>query len=522
MSFSNALAAGPVRVPSDQRYRPAQLATLAALLFLGLYSAGLILRPSDGYLRVQSNLIYNLVPLTALALSVVPILRSQGRARFGWLCLAVVLITWQVGDWTFTFYDFAKSSDPPFPSLADAAYYLGYVAFIAAIPLLTFPEGRLEDRRWIIDSAVVVIVAGALGWDYLMRPIVADSGGDAFSAALALGYPLFDLALLTTLVVTLYASGGRFSRPALLLTAAGVFQIVSDSAYAYVLNTTGYENVGNPMELGWLAAYLLLAVCFLLPSERTSRPASTRPSLVGIALPYALGLPLLVLLTVSAIRGQPSLVLVGGAVATLGLVVLRQYLTLRENVALLTRVANFDELTELPNRRRFVEEVRRRVPEGRRSEAPGALLLLGLDDLKAVNDSLGRRAGDEILTRTAAVLRDHAPPDAELARLEGDEFTLFLAGAEPHLAEDAAQRLLQALSERPMIIGGRIVHTTASAGIALRPQHGRTVDDLLSSADLAMYEAKAEGGYRVRVYVLESGGLAISEARLMWKQRIVD
>jgi diguanylate cyclase (GGDEF)-like protein len=520
MPMASALAAHPA-FRSDRRYRPAQIATLAAFLFLAAYSAGLLIRPSEGYLRIQSNLIYNLVPLAALCLSVIPVLRSRGRQRLGWLCLAAVLITWQAGDWTFTFYNFVKNTAPPFPGFADAAYYPGYLAFIAAIALLTFPEGRLQDRRWVIDAGVVMIVAGVLVWEFIMRPIIAQNEGGAFSAAVAVGYPLLDLGLLTTLVVTLYASGGRFSTAALALAAAGVFQIVSDGAYTYVLTTTGYDNVGNPMELGWLAAYLLLAVCFLLPKEPARRPASTRPSLLGAALPYAFGLPLLVLLIVTAVRGHPSLVLLGGAVATVGLIVLRQFLTLRENVALLTRAANFDEMTDLPNRRRFAEEVRRRLSENN-DNAEGALVLLGLDDLKAVNDSLGRRAGDEVLTRAAEVLRGHAPANTELARLEGDEFVLFLPGTEPRRAEASAQKLLEALRERPTLVGGRLVRTTASAGIALIPQHGTVLDDLLSAADLATYEAKAAGGNRVRVYDAESGSQALSEARLVWKERIVD
>lgn len=521
MSVAKVLAALPRLASSNQRYQPAKLAALAALLFLAFYSAGLILRPSEGYLRIQSNLIYNLVPLTALGFSALPILRRRGLERLGWICLAVVLLAWQAGDWTFTFYDFVKNSAAPFPGIADAAYYSGYLAFILAIPLLTFPQSRLKDRRWLIDAAIVIIVAGALAWEYIMRPIVAEGGSDAFGAAVALGYPLLDLALLTTLVVTLYASGGRFSSAALLLTGAGLFQIVSDGAYTYVLTTTGYDNVGNPMELGWIAAYLLLAVCALLPNEATRRPASPRPSLMGIVLPYAASVPLLVLLIVGAARGHLSLVLLGGAGMTLGLVVLRQFLTLQENLALLTRAANFDDLTGLPNRRRFTEEVRARLSQERRREAFGCLLLLGLDDLKAVNDSRGRRAGDEVLIKAAEALREHAPPGTVLARLEGDEFGLFLEGPAPGDAEQVAQGLLQALRERPTVIGGRILQTTASAGVALLPHHGRTIDDLLSAADLAMHEAKGAGGNTATVFDSRSRGQALSEARLMWKQRIV-
>ncbi|MBI4570602.1 MAG: bifunctional diguanylate cyclase/phosphodiesterase [Chloroflexi bacterium] len=506
-----------------RRYGPARALAIAGGVFLLAYACGIIFQPGEAYLRIQSNLVYNLAPLAALALSVIPISRSRGRERLGWLCLALVLVTWQIGDWTYSYYDLVLNQTTPFPGYADAAYYGGYLAFILAIPLLTFSERRLPDRRWLIDAAVVTLVAGAIAWEYIMKPIVGESGGDDFAAAVALGYPLLDLALLTTLVVTLYASRGKFSKLTLLLTAAGLFQIVTNALYTIVVTTTGYDNVGNPMELGWIAAYLLLAVCFLLPEEESRNETGfIRPSMMGIMLPYALGLPLLALLITSAARGRPSLVLLGGTIGAAALVILRQFLTLRDNLALLVRAANFDDLTGLPNRRRFEEELRRYLPQVRRQGARGALLRLGLDDLKAVNDGVGHSAGDEVIIKVAQVLRQRSPAGAKLARLAGDEFAVLLANTNHREAEQQAEVLLQALRDQPIVLGGQIVHTTASAGVALMPDHGTTVDDLLGRADLAMFEAKKVGGNLAIVYNPQSDNQALSEARLVWKERIRD
>lgn len=522
MSVPDAAPAAPVLPSPARRYGPARALAFAGGVFLVAYAGGVILQPGEAYLRVQSNLIYNLVPLAALALAVFPIRRSRGRERLGWVCLALVLLTWQIGDWTFTYYDFVKGSEPPFPGFADAAYYPGYLAFIAAVPLLTFPEQRLRDQRWLLDAAIVMLVAGTIGWQYVLQPILADSGGDAFAAAVALGYPLLDLALLTALVATLYASGGKYSARALLLTAAGVFQIASDGAYTYVLTTTGYDNVGNPMELGWIAAYLLLAVCFVLPEEQASRWAAVRPSLVGLVLPYTFGALLLVLLVFSAATGQPQIEFVVGAAGVITLVVGRQFLTLRDNLALLVRAANYDEMTGLANGRQFEEELRRYLPQIHRQGARGALLRLGLDDLKAVNDGVGHSAGDEVIIKVAQVLRERSPAGAKLARLAGDEFAILLPGAGQGEAEQQAELLLSTLREQPIVLGGQIVRTTASAGVALLPDHGTTVDDLLGRADLAMYEAKKVGGNLTIIYNPESDSPALSGARLVWKERIRD
>lgn len=508
---------------ASRRYRPAQIVALAGLLFLAAYAGGLIVRPSHGYLRIQSNLVYNFAPFAALCLSVIPIRKSSGRERLGWIFLAILLVTWQAGDWTFSYYNLLRGSDPPFPGFADAAYYVGYVAFIAAIPLLMFPRRLLNDRRWLFDPAVITVIAATIGWEYIMRPILADGGGSGIGAGVALGYPVFDLAILTVLMVTLYASGARYSTLALVLAGAAVFQVVSDSAYTYAQTTTGYNNAANPVELGWLGAYLLMAVCFVLPAESLERSEGQERhglSAIGLALPYLFGAPLLALLLLSAVQGKPSLVLLSGTIAVIGLIVSRQALTLRGSFASLVRAAYFDDLTELPNRRRFEERGNRHLARDRRQRTKGALLLLGLDDMKAVNDTLGRLAGDSVLVRAGNTFQSNLDPDDGLARLEGDEFAMRLSNIEPLAAEATARALLAKLHGQPMVLSGQLVRVSASAGIAVFPDDGRTVDELLHNAGLAIHDAKAAGGNRVCVYDQKIHNQARPEARLAWKERI--
>ena len=504
------------------RFRAAFLVGLAGVLFLSLYALGLLLRPSEAYLRIQSNVVYNIPATAALALATVPILRSRGRERLGWLCLVLLLATWLVGDWTYSYYDLVRNQETPFPGSADVAYYLGYLAFIAAVPLLTFPARRLQDRRWAFDGAIVMLVAGTISWEYIMKPIAAESGVASFDEAVALGYPLLDLGLLTALVVTLYASGGRFSPAALLLSVAVTFQVVTDAGYTYVVTTTGYDNVGTPLELGWLASYVLLAVCFVVPEQSASRGEATRPSLVGIVLPYALGVPLTALLVASAVRGHPSAILISGAVAAAALVLARQFFTLRDNLALLIHAANYDALTGVPNRRRFEEEARRSTEDAGPRGGGGALLVLDLDDLKAVNDGLGHHAGDEVLRQLTRSLQDRFPEPCKLARLGSDEFAILVPGADGRQAEAEANRLLQMMRQRAVLIEGRPVRTTASVGIALVPDSGCSVEELLAHADLALYEAKEAGGNQASLYDPQKGGQEQSESRLLWKQRISD
>jgi diguanylate cyclase (GGDEF)-like protein len=150
-----------------------------------------------------------------------------------------------------------------------------------------------------------------------------------------------------------------------------------------------------------------------------------------------------------------------------------------------------DALTGLANRKRLT----RRVDEGQ-----VALVLLDLDLFKQVNDTLGHHVGDQLLVAVAQRLVSCVRPDDVVARLGGDEFALVLEGADAVAAVRAAERAREALSA-PFSLGGLLVEVAASAGIAVSPEHGCDVEDLLQRADVAMYLSKESG--EVEVYDAE-------------------
>nr|WP_276612243.1 bifunctional diguanylate cyclase/phosphodiesterase [Kineococcus vitellinus] len=166
-----------------------------------------------------------------------------------------------------------------------------------------------------------------------------------------------------------------------------------------------------------------------------------------------------------------------------------------------------DDLTGLPNRRRFLAAVRdgvREVEAGR--SGGGAVLLLDLDRFKEVNDTLGHRVGDELLRRLGLRLQEALGGRGLLARLGGDEFGVLLPGADEEAAVDAARLLLRATGE-PCELEGISLHVDVSIGIALCPQHARSVGGLLQHADVAMYRAKAaRSGWQLSSGPLDPGG----------------
>ena len=167
-----------------------------------------------------------------------------------------------------------------------------------------------------------------------------------------------------------------------------------------------------------------------------------------------------------------------------------------ENEQRLFRLAHFDTLTGLPNR----TVLQMRLNELVSSDATGALLMIDLDGFKYVNDMLGHSAGDKVLREVADRLVESARPGDVTARLAGDEFALLLLGVDDvPLATEIGNRMITAVSQ-PILVDERWIDIGASVGIALYPMHGGGVEELLSSADLALYQAKAEGRHCSRFY----------------------
>jgi diguanylate cyclase (GGDEF)-like protein len=160
-----------------------------------------------------------------------------------------------------------------------------------------------------------------------------------------------------------------------------------------------------------------------------------------------------------------------------------------------------DQLTGLPNRALFLERLRHAGEQARRgSDFSFAVLFLDLDNFKAVNDSYGHHAGDEMLADVARRLAAGLRSVDTLARLGGDEFAMLLEEVrEPSDAARVAERLLLALRE-PVRIGDGEVFTSASIGIALEQKGKDSGQCLLRSADIAMYRAKEHGRARFEVF----------------------
>jgi len=177
----------------------------------------------------------------------------------------------------------------------------------------------------------------------------------------------------------------------------------------------------------------------------------------------------------------------------------------KEAEARISHLADYDPLTELPNRRLLYRELQALIDASNPLTDRFALLFLDLLRFKNINDSFGHGFGDRLLQQIAGRLAGACPPNAIPARIGGDEFVMLLPDAgEPAKIEQVANLVLGAIEE-PIILQGSELFVSASLGAAFFPAHGRDADTLMRHADLAMYRARSQRTRGLNIYSTRFG-----------------
>lgn len=451
-------------------------------------------------------------------------IRSSGPERRWRLLVAGAMTSWGTGQTVWTVYR-ATGNDIPSPSLADVGYLGLFVFMLPALLVIARQESgaaRPEPPTTaasrsravlVIDGLVVVGSLFTLTWSTALGAAVRGGGSSAVGFAVAVAYPITDLILVVILV--LLATVQRITwRPCLLLVGLGLVALsVSDSLFTWLVSV-GAEEINPLFDAGFVAGPVLIALGALAPPADPESAGGGRSAISASAhllIPY---LPLLTVGLVVVIKtavgsgADPLQTYIG--VVVVGLVVLRQLVTLRENNALLRQVgetqreltyqAFHDPLTGLANRSLFGDRLTRAVAAHHRSGDPVALLFCDLDDFKIINDTLGHAAGDELLREVGRRLSKCTRVTDTVARLGGDEFAVLLQG-EMDVHRFIAQRLLPAL-QPPYLLLGTTWEVGTSIGMAAAAAGSSELDSeaLLHHADTAMYAVKRHGGGRIGSY----------------------
>ena len=417
--------------------------------------------------------------------------------------------------------------------------YLAY-APLAVGGMLAVPRQEAEQGgrlRTLIDASVA---ASALAFVVLGLLRESASTGSGMARAVAVGYPLFAVFVLSVLLSVLPQAHPTM-RPFLARAGVGLALVMaSDLGYsAGVLHSwytpTTWPAVLNQAGLSWLL------VAAVLPSSAPGRPPLTqerrrfartfRPGAGGLVATVAPYLPVALWAGIggrqyASGRGMshdqllPTIVMA----AALGLRhVLAGAEQQRAMVRLWTRereataAARHDPLTGLGNRTALYDELHAALSDPASTSV--VLALLDLDDFKDINDTHGHDTGDEVLRQVAARLRAAVPPGSLVARLGGDEFAVCVRA--PDQASALGLALLEALVE-PLAIGARSFAIGASVGVVLvEPTAGGGVAEALSHVDVAMYQAKGRKALqRSNLVVLAGEARVRAAARVQLRDEV--
>ncbi len=333
----------------------------------------------------------------------------------------------------------------------------------------------------LLDTAIIALGTSSVISSLLLRPATMRFEGTNYEVFLSVLYPVGDL-ILVAASLSLIVLQHRSKRSLIFFLGISIFAI-TDLFFLLISVTSGYE-FASLSDDGWLFGLALIANALWFHGGETEikeRPINTWATTISLILSSSI-------LAYGAMRANyfPVFVLVL-AFLTISLAFLRMALALRDAkmVSEDREHARTDELTGLPNRRRFIAELELL----RRKN--GTLLLLDLDGFKAVNDSYGHEIGDQLLKQITVRFNRVLPNDVLIARLGGDEFGVIIYGNR-NIGTDIALAL-RATCTYPFTLSVGDVQVGVSIGSVTTEGPTTTKENLLKRADAAMYEAKRTG-----------------------------
>ncbi|MFZ2227960.1 MAG: GGDEF domain-containing protein [Candidatus Nanopelagicaceae bacterium] len=442
-----------------------------------------------------TNLFIDLILFHTISIgAAISILTSQRfNDRIARITLGTAIVCWSIGSLLSTYNEFFRLPEMN-PNIANAFYLLFYPSAFIGVPRALRARGRLGSLE-ILDATILGLGLSAIGAAFLIEPVLPYSQGDFAQTFIAILFPIADLVLVAlVLALTLIAPPTR--RSALITAGISIF-LISDFLFLW-LNVNHRYSLGTLTDDLWLLGIVVLAQGFRFRGAERALIGTIHPLFVALSVMMSA-----TLLSITSLRPGyfPEFILIP-TITTLILAFVRMMIALRlaRSIGEERVLARTDDLTNLPNRRRFIAELGTLT---KNSEVEGALLLLDLDGFKPINDLHGHEIGDQLLKEVSLRFTRALPQGALLARLGGDEFGAIVRGNFVETYEVA--HALRATLSYPFSIAGLQIHVGVSVGHV----GNDGAPDLLRRADRAMYEAKRQG---VGVWS-ESGERARSDTR---------
>lgn len=455
------------------------------------------------------------VGVVAVAALLLGIRVHRPDAARAWLLLALGLALWVAGDATWMWITHVQGRDA-FPSGADAVYLSAYPALFLALHLLARRRVPGGDRSALLDALIVAVAVTLVLWAGFIEPTWTAADGTTFERVVAVAYPVCDVVLLTQMF-HLSTSRARPSGPLVLLAAGTTVVLVADLVFQ-TMTCVGALHVGTFLDPLWVVVYVLWGAAGLhpgLPAVTRVEPTARHPltlrriALLGAAVMLLPGL--IVVEVALGIQPHTTAVSVAG-VALVALVLVRMISLVRhmnDQAEHLERLASTDPVTGLPNARSFAARLRRHLrcvaaQEGRSDV--DAVVLASVERVTEVTDILGLRTSEELLRAVGQRLVREAGPGAVVARLGGETFAVLLPDVSSARRALARATAIADAFTGPVHLPELTVTADAVVGLAVAPDDGRTADELLTRADVALSSGK-QTGRRVSRYAEQDGGV---------------
>ncbi|MGH2786220.1 MAG: GGDEF domain-containing protein [Actinomycetota bacterium] len=421
------------------------------------------------------------------------------RTARAWRIIAASFFLYWLGDVIWSIEENLGSA--PFPGIADIAYVAFYPVLLWGIfSFPTGPRNASERTKIWLDGGTVIVGAAMILWYFSLGPTAQDAGSNFLEQFVSLAYPIGDLVLIFGITRILLGQPPKGSGRALGILATGlVIMVVGDVAFAHLSLNDKYQG-GDWPDSAWMFAQILTAVAAQYQYWHASRDQSgleVRAPEPRTFSPYPY-LAIFCSFLLLAIVGWDQAVypiggLMVGALIVTTLVVARQIAALRDNLRLLRELqhlASTDSLTGLGSRRHFYELAEREFYLASRSGRPLAAMMIDIDHFKTINDTYGHAVGDSVLQSVANQCMSGLRAGDLIGRYGGDEIVVLL----PDANLDAALATSGRIRERALVVETPAGAVTATLSMGVASAAGcADLAELLSRADLALYEAKQAG-----------------------------
>ena len=418
--------------------------------------------------------LYNFVALVA---AITVLLSPTFNDFWSKVPIFLSMLLWSIGSTVSSWNSFMRLQLPN--TLTDICYSLFYPLILFGLVRALTTNKKILSLE-LFDTTIIALGSTSVISGLLLRPAMLHFRGSPFAVFLAILYPVGDV-VLVAITISLILLQKRNTRTMLTLIGVAIFA-ASDLYFLYISNKNTY-NFGALTDDGWLLALIVISQALWSRGGEVELNEKINNYAVAITLTLSS-----IIIAIAALKPNylPTFVLIP-AFATLVMAFIRMALAIRDakHVTTERELARTDELTGLPNRRRFLIELDLLI------RREGTLLILDLNGFKQINDRYGHEVGDQLLKQVATRFSRSLAPDVLLARLGGDEFGAIIYGP-AQLAREATLAIRSTLSY-PFSLSVGDVSIGVAIGAAENNESIKSKEDLLRAADGAMYEAKRSG-----------------------------